>query len=73
MMVDAYAHSVIAQFADNDETATEISFATRTAARFAGSQREQNSRTRFATQARYSRKRAAKSTAPKGPRRRLRK
>ncbi|MCA9247752.1 MAG: hypothetical protein KDA42_11565 [Planctomycetales bacterium] len=73
MMVDFSSQSLIAQFADTDDHATEASPAARTASRFAGSQRQQNSRTRFATQARYSRKRSARSSAPQGPRRRLHK
>ena len=71
MMVDTSARSVIAQFADADEHEVDARLPVRTAARFAGSRREQPSYTRFATEARYSRRRVAGS--PAGARRKLRK
>jgi hypothetical protein len=71
-MVNQTAHALLADFADADYD-IELTVTHRTASRFAGQQREQASRTRMATEARYSRKRSAKSTAPLGPRRRFRK
>ena len=67
-MVNPTATSLLAEYANADdfEIGTDVN-------RGFSLRREQTSKTRFATAARYSRKRNAGSTAPLGPRRRLRK
>ena len=71
-MVHASVTAVLAELADDAEFAFDCDEEnSRTADRFAGRIREQSSRVRFASQARHSRKRSAKSQAPAGPRRRL--
>ena len=64
-MVNQSVSSLLAQYADDEEFDIRDT-------RPQSIKREQPSLTRFATQARYSRKKA-NSSAPTGPRRRLRK
>ena len=73
MMVDISARSLIAELDAAEEHDIDIDSPQHFSSRFASQRREQPSRTRFATQSRYSRKRSANSTAPVGPRRRFRK
>ena len=67
-MVDASVRSVLAQYEDEQEFDLDAGSPQRSSSRFAGTRREQPSRTRFATEARYSRRRTP--GAPSGPRRR---
>jgi hypothetical protein len=73
MMVDASSTSLLAEFDDSHDFDSDTSTLRRSASRFASLKRQQPSRTRQATEARYSRKRSANSNAPTGPRRRFRK
>ena len=73
MMVDSTATSLIAEFTDAEDHEIGARVPSRTATRFATTRREQPSRIKQATAARYSRKRNANSNAPTGPRRRFRK
>ena len=65
-MVNPTANSLLAAYAAEAQDDFELDVT-----RAFSPQREQPSRTRWATEARYSRKRSA--GAPRGPRRRLRK
>ncbi|MCA9265598.1 MAG: hypothetical protein KDA60_17175 [Planctomycetales bacterium] len=65
-MVNQTAQSLLAEYAEHDDFTLDVA-----PGRSFSPKREQPSRARYATAARYSRKRSA--GAPTGPRRRLRK
>ena len=67
-MVNQTAQSLLAEFAESDDFDLGAD-----AGRSFSPLKEQSSSARYATQARYSRRRNGKSQAPDGPRRRLRK
>ena len=67
-MVNQTAQSLLAEYADYEDFDMGAN-----ANRAFSPLKEQASSARHATQARYSRRRNGKSTAPSGPRRRLRK
>ena len=75
-MVNQNAKSLLAQFASDDFDIDQYEAGQteplRSANRFANVKRQQPSRTRFETQARYSRRRPQRADTPRGPRRRFR-